>query len=822
MRYHDFGEYVGAFGEFAERPALASRSFLKIERLNHREVQSRAYQTAHYLSTKGVHQGDRVMVVAANSPQWVELLLGSLLLGAVLVPVDVNSSSATILGFRDDTKPKIEFLGKNVGVTQDSLVQSYLLDDLDELIARCPCETPNIEIDDEGPALIVFTSGTTADPKGVVLTQRNVLANIEGILQRINVGEDWRLLSVLPLSHMYEMAGSLAILSRGASIFYMPRVTPLAISQALADYQINTILAIPQLLSLMLERIRQSALEEGKERSLSLAFKTADHLGFKLRRLLFHSVHARLGGHLNLVVTGGAPIPPDVAIAWEQMGVRMVQGYGLTETSPILTCNSLDERHLDSPGRALDNVELRIGEEGEIQAKGPSVFHEYWQNSSATRAAFTDDGWFRTGDVGRLENGWLHIQGRLKFAIVRASGLKVFPEDIEHIADEDSRFQSFCIVGVNGPKGESVTAVIISDQSDAVVAEAIAAINAQLASFQHIDTWRRWPESDFPRTRLLKIDRRLVQLWANASQGEPLASNAGVADVGDQLVRIIQLSLDDPNAVIRESDRLADIGLDSLGWLDVVATVLDELGIVISDEAFTPTTTVAQLRRLLETGSPAEAASRQPAWPYWRWVRLVGDGLRDGLLRALIRIWVKMEVHGGEVLDGITGPALFIFNHSDDLDGPVIYQALPPRIRRRLTVATADDVLRDHKVLAFMVRLCFAGFAFARAEPYMPSLNYVGKMVDRGWNVVVAPEGHISLTGELQPFKSGIGLLAVSLGLPVVPIKTIGLAGTVPPHAKWPKKRSRVTVRIGQPMHFDRSMAYEEVTESLHAAMEAL
>jgi len=181
-----------------------------------------------------------------------------------------------------------------------------------------------------------------------------------------------------------------------------------------------------------------------------------------------------------------------------------------------------------------------------------------------------------------------------------------------------------------------------------------------------------------------------------------------------------------------------------------------------------------------------------------------------------------VSVEGVEGLADFKGPALFIFNHSDDFDGPVVYHALPRKIRTRLAVATADDVLRDHKLLALLARVCFAGFSFARSEPYLPSLEYVGEMVDRGWNVLISPEGRLSTTGRLQPFKSGIGLLAVSLGVPVIPIKTIGLAGTVPLHAKWPKRRSRVTVRIGQPMCFGPRMNYDDVTEALYRAVEDL
>ncbi|HEY5120369.1 MAG TPA: AMP-binding protein [Acidimicrobiales bacterium] len=822
MNYRTFDEYVADLDEFGDHLALTTRSFLKIERLTHRQLQTRVYQTAHFLSAQGVVRGDRVMVVAANSPQWVELLLGTLLLGAVLVPVDVSSSPQTTLRFVKETEPTIVFLNQFQRVGLDASVRTFRLEEVDGLIAGHPGSAPGDDLHPDWPALIVFTSGTTADPKGVVLTQGNVLANISGIQERIAIDAEWRLLSVLPLSHTYELTASLAVLSRGASIFYLPRVTPLAISRALVDYEITMMLAIPQLLALMLERIQQSAAAEGKARILAVTTRIAGHLPFPVRRMLLHSVHSRLGGHLDLVITGGAPIPIEVATTWERMGVRMVQGYGLTETSPILTCNDLTERRLDSPGRALDNVELRIGEDGEIQAKGPSVFSEYWHNEAATHEAFTDDGWFRTGDVGRLDDGWLRIQGRLKFAVVRSSGLKVFPEDIELVAHGDPRLREFCVVGAEGPQGETVMALVISDDSDEAVAGAIAELNSQLESYQHVDAWRRWPNADFPRTRLLKVDRRQVQLWTGSAADEgPLRSDT-VAATGDPLLHVIRMSLNDANAAISESDRLGDVGLDSLRRLTVVSLLEEQLSVSISDEGVTSATTVAQLRQLVEHGSPVEEATRPPVWPYWRWVRLVGNGLRDGVLRAIVRVWVRTDVVGAEVLDDLETPAIFIFNHCDDFDGPVIYQALPRRIRERLAVAMADDVLRDHRALAVLARLCFAGFSFARSEPFMPSLEYVGEVIDRQWNVLIAPEGAISRTAELQEFKSGIGLLAVSLGVPVVTLKTVGLAGTLPLHAKWPKRRSRVTVRIGRPMRFGPEMNYEDVTDMLHRAMELL
>lgn len=824
MKYRNFADFVGSFSAYDERPALTIRPFVKIERLTYGELQRRSYQVAHYLQARGVRTGDRVMVAAANSPAWVKLFFGAQLIGAVLVPVDAGSTADAVLGFAGQTRPKLIFKNKYTHSELDAEPGVCLLDELDEHIADCPHTPPDCEIKSGDMALIVFTSGTTADPKGVVLTQANVLANVEGVQQALAIDADWRLLSVLPLSHMYELTGGCLVpLSRGASIFYVPRVTPATIADAFQEYRITTVLAIPQLLILLLQRIRQTAAAEGKAKVFAATLALAAAVPFPVRRLLFRGVHARLGGCLNLVVTGGAPIPIAVGKAWERMGVKVLQGYGLTETAPILTVNRLDNRQLDSPGLALSNVRVRIGDEGEIQAKGPNVFAGYWHKSAATKAAFTPDGWFRTGDIGRLRNGWLQIQGRLKFAVVLPSGLKVFPEDIEQIADSQAGLQALCAVGVKQADGEeSVQAVVVSDASDRAVDAAIADINARLASFQHISGWRRWPDNDFPRTRLMKIDRKQVQAWANTAVHNESESAPKAPKSDDRLFNIIRMSLDDPKARIRETDRLADIALDSLRRLSVSALIEEQFGVTLAEEHVTHTTTVAQLRRLIANARPVEPPKPRPVWTYRRGVRLIGNGLCEAVIRALLGIWVSIRVEGRENLDGLDTPTLFIFNHIDNFDAPVVYRALPHRIRKRLAVAAADDVLREHRVLAFVVRLCYAGFNLKRSEPYLPSLQYVGKLVDGGWHVALAPEGRMSKSGKLQPFKSGIGLLAVELGVPVVPVKTLGLFGTVPLHAKWPKRHSRVTVRIGQPVRFSQDTDYDDATAQLQKIMEEL
>jgi len=263
---------------------------------------------------------------------------------------------------------------------------------------------------------------------------------------------------------------------------------------------------------------------------------------------------------------------------------------------------------------------------------------------------------------------------------------------------------------------------------------------------------------------------------------------------------------------------LSDIGVDSLRRLAVVSLVEEQMSVSLNEADITQMTTLRDLRRLISSGAPAQARVGRVVWPLWPVMRFVGNTMRDTLVRAVLRIWITQRTEGIENLAGLHRPCLYIFNHVDDFDAPVVYKALPRNVRNRLVIAAADDVMNKHKMLAFVSRLWYASFNFARVEPIMPSLEYAATLIDRGWNVALAPEGKISEDYKLHEFKSGIGLLAVELGIPVVPVKTFGLAGTVPLHSKWPKKRSIVTVRIGSPVTLP-NMGYDAATRQLHEIM---
>jgi long-chain acyl-CoA synthetase len=476
---------------------------------------------------------------------------------------------------------------------------------------------------------------------------------------------------------------------------------------------------------------------------------------------------------------------------------------------------------LDSQGLVLHNVELRVGDAGEIQAKGPSIFNGYWKNQAQTTQAFTKNGWFKTGDIGQINDGWLQIQGRAKFAIILNSGLNVFPEDIELVAEKYRAIKEICVVGVRTRAGEIVQAVVLSDKKDKVVDKTIKEINSQLEEFQHISSWSRWPESEFPRTLILKVDRKKVQEWANQPKSDFLAPDKKLKN-DDPLINILRASLDNPRAIINEKDRLSDIGIDSLRRLAVVSAIEENLGIYIPESKIDQTTTLKGLRKLVDHGNHVEVAIKRPNWQFNKFVRLVGNLLRETVVRGLLRFFVKIHVEGRENIENLESPAIYMFNHVDGFDSPVIYQALPKNIRDRLAVAAADDVLKRHKMLTFIARLSFAGYNLNRTDTILSSLEYTSELIDKGWNIAIAPEGQVSKNGRLQHFKSGTGLLAVETGVLIVPIKTFGLAGTMPLDKKWPQHFSQVTVKIGSPVVFDKSQSYKKATKKLYKIMKKM
>ncbi len=490
------------------RPALALRDPARGFSWSFDDLVAFAAGTARWLRAQGIERGDRIVLWGANEPAWGGTFFGALLLGAVVVPLDARSAPDFAARVAERTRARLQVLGATqTPVPGIAAVRFAELPPLERGL-----EPPAPAAAEDDLAEIVFTSGTTGTPKGVMITHRNLVSNVRAMIEVVPILPSYRLLSLLPLSHMFEQAVGLgAALSGGASVVYISSLRPDTIFEALGAEGITTILAVPQVLQLFWNAIEREARRSGRERLFRILQAVAPFVPFGLRRRLFAPVHARLGGQFLFFVCGGAYLDPALARAWENMGVKVVQGYGTTEASPAIAANSLAHRNLRSIGKPLSCNEVRLAADGEIQVRGPNVTPGYWEDPEATAAAFAD-GWYCTGDLARQDaDGYLYLIGRKKNVIVLASGENVYPEDIESLLLQQPGVRDAVVLGLTRPDGDvEVHAVLLASDADAAAA-AVKATNRHLGIHQRVRGTTLWPDEDFPRTLTLKARRPEIE-----------------------------------------------------------------------------------------------------------------------------------------------------------------------------------------------------------------------------------------------------------------------------------------------------------------------
>ena len=473
--------------------------------LTYRELQERAKGFAASLQNLQINKGDCLLIWSPSRSEWIIAYLGALLIGAVVVPLDVNSKEDFLVRVAEITNARLLITSQKqfAGLKQVSLP----LVDIDALPQQ-PLDPTKLPLVDEGDlAEIVFTSGTTGQPKGVMLSHGNITSNATAALAFINMTAEDRALSILPLSHMFELTVEIALICCGASIVYARSLVPDTLLRLLSSQQITCSVLVPQALQLFLIGIEREVRRQKREQQFEQLLRIAAILPFGWRRFLFGTVHKRFGGHFRFFVSGGAYLSPKLAQSWENMGFRVLQGYGATECSPIISATPYREHILDSVGKPLNGVEVRIADDGEILVHGPNVALGYWKNPDATAASFKD-GWYYTGDLGYLdEKNNLYLKGRKKNLIVLANGLNVYPEDIENILQANPLVKDAAVFGLmENDQGPEVHAVLLMDDPNQAKS-VIHQTNKQLAPHQQVRGFTVWPEEDFPRTHTLKVKR---------------------------------------------------------------------------------------------------------------------------------------------------------------------------------------------------------------------------------------------------------------------------------------------------------------------------
>ncbi len=551
---------------YAGRPQLSLRTDAGRELdWSARELNHRARLVAWRLRALGLQPGDRLLTWSPSTPALPAVYFGAMYAGVIVVPLDLRMAPEVLqriaaasgaqwlaVGTGYDA-PDVEKGGlahlnirtvealsadpphQSAAGRDEGGIDEAFPDDWREQLASWPRPIRDDLFE------VIYTSGTTGTPKGVMLNHGSILSTLETIAQ-ILPPRPHRTVSLLPASHLFDQAPVLFFGTMiGAEIMYLRSRTPRVIFEALAEQRVTTMVVVPQLLQLFWNGIEREVKRQGKERLFNASRRIARFLPYWARRLLFRTIHRRLGGHLNLFVSAAAYLPPSLQEAWQSLGVIVLQGYGATECGPVAATSEKDHP-TGTVGRPLAPVQVRLDDKtNEILVAGPTLFQGYWQDPEAT-AAVMSDGWYHTGDVGRFdERGNLFLTGRTKNIIVLPNGLNVYPEDIENVLEDVGLAQAVVLETAPG----RIEAVVLSpdappmitpsnpapdppetDEEKAELARRISALikqaNSRLGQHQRIDGWRLWPEADFPRTHTLKIKRTEVHQWAASDASIPL------------------------------------------------------------------------------------------------------------------------------------------------------------------------------------------------------------------------------------------------------------------------------------------------------------
>ena len=819
---------------FDARPALLIRPSFRTRTWRYRDLATTVPRAARVLSDAGLRPGDRAIIWAVNRPEWGIALLATAHAGAVAVPLDVRhtvefgrkilaQTGATIVIATRQTEASARQLGLPI----------VWLETLPDLARRAE-PLPAVPVDRDTLAEIVFTSGTTGEPKGAMLSHGNLIASASAMAQVLPFDETDRFLSVLPLSHLYEQVlGLIAPLMVGASVVYPVSRQPAVLIRTFRDFKVSILLIVPQGLRLLDAAIERKVDQAGQRARFETLHRLAQRSPRRLKRLLFRPVLAEFGGRLHTIGVGASALEVDVAHRWQDMGIDVLQGYGQTEMGPVVSFTRPERNVLGTVGEPIPGVEVRIADDGEILARGPGRFAGYWQNPEATAAAIDAEGWYHTGDLGAMTPaGMLTFRGRKKDMLALPDGQKVYPEDVEAILREDARLRDATVVGWPLGAGLRVHAVLLMDDPT-LAEEVVHTANARLAPHQQIRGTTVWSDPDLPRTHTLKVRKpdilaRLANLEQPGTASLPAAAShveRGHADADVDPVTAIIASVAglDPATIVETARLSSDLDLDSLRRVELLSVIEEELGVFVDDDALEPDATVKDLVTLVEAARGAKRGQRSWGWPLSPAVRAVGLAFQILLMYPFVLLFYRVRTTGLERIAHVEGPVLFTPNHCLHLDNAIILTRLPFGVRWKLSVAAAADTIYEHPVQGVLASVLANAFPLQREGGVRKSLEMLGARLDKGFNVLIYPEGRLTLGGPLQPFKAGAGLIAVEGAMPVVPVKLRINEMSIIDRRRFPGRlRGDVEFVIGDPIWFDADTDHATATTRLEAAVAAL
>ncbi len=828
-------EYLNNFRRHAVEPAYIFRRGYRLQRWSYGEVLEASYRFSRVLEAHGIDKGDKVLLWGENCAEWVVVFFGCLLRGAIVVPIDKIAAPDFALRVAQQVSAKLCVSSSH---NQLAGIPHFELDALREAICQYSCDavvpagvTPNDIVE------IVFTSGTTAEPRGVVITHANVLANLEpierqmaGYLKYERIFHPLRFLNLLPLSHVFgQFLGIFLPQLMGGTVLFQDTLNPTEVIRTIKKERVSVVVAVPRLMESLKDKIERDMDAAGTTNWFRKQFDAAKDEHFVRRWWRFRRFHNQFGWKFWAFISGGAALDAATEEFWRRMSFVVIQGYGLTETTSLISLNHPFHTGKRSIGKVLEGREMKLDENGEILVRGANVAAGYWQGNQL-KPVLGEDGWFRTGDLGALDaEGNLYFKGRKKNVIVTREGMNIYPDDLETVLRERPEVSDCVVVGLEqGGNAEPVAVLLLRDAA-ANAAAIVAHANQRLAEFQQIRRWLVWPDQDFPRTPTQKPKLSVIQDIVSKQFGGAPVAQATQSGLDELIGRITGRST---GALAPDAKLEGDLNLSSMDRVELMSALEDRYQVDLSEANFAQVSTVGELERMLHEPQRAlQSGYRYPRWAQ-RWpVTWVRNFVYYLLTLPATLIMAHPEIAGRENLAGVDGPLLITCNHVTYIDLGFVLIAMPSRLRHRLAVGMLGERLwgmwrpaASLNVFArwwqqagyYLAVALFDVFPLPQQSGVRESFAYAGESVDRGYSVLVFPEGRRTHDGEPSPFRSGVGMLAQKLDIPVVPLRIDGLFAMKSSGRKV-ARRGELKVLIGKPLRFPPNTPAEEITHQLES-----
>jgi len=823
---------------------------------------------AAFLEQQKIAPGERVLLWAANSAEWIAAFHGCILRGVLAVPLDVTGSADFAARVAADVRPRL------------AIGDAHLLD---QLPTAPPLDFPRLSFEDwldslpsteagavpglgkTSPLQILFTSGTTGEPKGIVLTHGNVLSAIGPIeegaqryLRYERLVHPLRFLHTLPLSHVFgQMMGLWLPPIFAAEVHFEDRLVAGRLIETIHQEKISVLAAVPRVHALLKNHL------ETEMPALSAALFSAQELKVWRRWWRFRQIHRLFGLKFWALISGGGALSSEVEEFWSQLGFAVIQGYGMTESTALITLNHPFHIAHGTLGRPMPGRAVKFGPDGELLVRGAMVSPATWSNGSMRTRR---DEWLSTGDlVARDESGALRFLGRKSETIVTAAGVNLHPEDLEAALEAQPGVAACAVLPQETPHGPEPFAVLAFRGAEEEAQQAIVQGNAHLSDFQQLRRWALWPDPDLPRTSTGKVRRAEVAAWMKRVQEAAASPDAARAAAStDWLVNLIAHISGEAAQGIGDELRLnEDLHLDSLGRVQLEAALEERLGgphalpdhlqslgelrefitqssLPAINTQDTDSEPVAATQNLLTpaTNSTENASTQEEKYPHWPWslpIRWLRTAFLESCLRPLVRLLGTPRVVAAE--DFVpNGPLLIVSNHVSAYDGALILYALPARLRRSLTIAMAAEMLAEYRrfrhpdngsfllfgpAIRLLLLALFNVFPLPRHRNFQHSFRHAGEAMDHGFSVLVFPEGTRSPDGSLARFRPGIGLLAKETGAQVLPIALRGVGEIKTGQLRW-FRSGHLEIHIGAPLRFSATENESAITEKIHTSVSSL